>query len=82
MDFFKAILISALKEGELEVTSPWSDETFVRVCEGKCYQMLSDIRDIIADDSVDDPECFLRIESIVSLFEREGISAGNRHDFG
>lgn len=40
------------------------------------------IREILADDTVDDPECFRRIEAIVSLLEDLGISCGGRHDFG
>lgn len=40
------------------------------------------IRDILADDSLSDAECFARIEAIVALLEDLGISCGGRHDFG
>ena len=40
------------------------------------------IREILADDTLEDPECFQRIEAIVSLLEDMGISCGGRHDFG
>lgn len=43
---------------------------------------LLKIRDILADDTLSDPECFHRIEAIVSLMEDLGISCGGRHDFG
>lgn len=44
------------------------------------YQLLLEIQKVIQDDSLDDPECFIRIEKIVTLFERHGLSAGSRHD--
>ena len=40
------------------------------------------IREILADDTLEDPECFQRIEAIVSLLEDMGISCGGRHEFG
>ena len=43
---------------------------------------LLKIRDILADGSMDDPECFQRIEAIVRLMEDLGIPGGGRHDFG
>ena len=45
-------------------------------------QALRNIQEILADDTLDDPACFHRIESIVSLLEDLGISCGGRHDFG
>ena len=43
---------------------------------------LRNIQEILADDAMDDPECFHRIEAIVSLLEDMGLSCGGRHDFG
>ncbi len=40
------------------------------------------IREILADDSLDDPACFQKIEAIISVLEELGISSGSRHDFG
>ena len=40
------------------------------------------IKHIVQDDSLDDKECFAKIEAIVILFETLGIDSGNRHDFG
>ena len=34
--------------------------------EKRCFVLLERIRQILADDTLDDPECFQRIESIVS----------------
>lgn len=52
------------------------------IVEGICYRTLCAIRDILADDSLDDKECFQKIEQIVCLFEEIGSDAGTRHDFG
>ena len=43
---------------------------------------LRNIQKILADDTLDDPECFHRIKAIVSLLEDMGLSCGGRHDFG
>ena len=43
---------------------------------------LRNIQEILGDDTLDDPECFHRIEAIVSLLEDMGLSCGGRHDFG
>ena len=42
---------------------------------------LLKIRDILSDDTLDDPACCARIEAIVSLLEDLGIDCGERHDF-
>ncbi|HIV19428.1 MAG TPA: hypothetical protein IAC82_09020 [Candidatus Merdivicinus intestinigallinarum] len=49
--------------------------------ERSCYQLLKQIQEILKDDTLDDPECFMRIEKIVSLLEEHNISSGVRHDF-
>ena len=43
---------------------------------------LRSIQAILPDDTLDDPECFHRIEAIVSLLEDMGLSCGGRHDLG
>ena len=37
---------------------------------------------VIEDDSLEDDECFMKIEEIVCAFENLGSGGGNRHDFG
>ena len=46
-----------------------------------CYLTLQKIKAIIENDSLDDPECFQRIEQIVCTLEEIGSDGGNRHDF-
>ena len=52
------------------------------IVDGVCYQALHQIREILADPSLSDPECFDRIEKIVCVLEELGSDAGSRHDFG
>jgi len=44
-------------------------------------QVLEKIQCILDDDTLDDPECFERIESIVKVFYANNIST-SRHDWG
>ena len=41
---------------------------------------LRQIRDILADGTLSDENCFQRIEAIVRLLEDLGIDCGDRHD--
>ena len=43
--------------------------------------MLQKIKMILQDESLDDESCFLKIEEIVSAFEKIGSDGGARHDF-
>ncbi len=45
------------------------------------YTALDQIRRIVRDETLDDKECFMRIEKIISVFEEIGSNAGTRHDF-
>ena len=47
-----------------------------------CYEAICKIRAILNDDSLSDPECFMKIEEIVSVLEDIGSDGGSRHDFG
>lgn len=42
---------------------------------------LKKIKAIIDDGSVNDDECFMKIEEIICLFKEIEIDGGNRHDF-
>ena len=42
--------------------------------------LLAEIQDILNDHLLDDPECFEKIDALVSAFHRRGIEV-YRHDF-
>lgn len=48
----------------------------------KCYKALQKIKAILEDDSLEDSECFYRIEENICVFEELGSGCDNRHDFG
>ena len=52
-----------------------------KLTEMRCYQAISEIYKIVSDDTIDDVECFQRIEKIVCALETLGIGGGGRHDF-
>ena len=39
------------------------------VAESRATALLSQIRDILNDETLDDPDCFRRIEAVVELFQ-------------
>ena len=42
-------------------------------------RVLSEIKQVLDDPSLDDPECFYRIDSIVDVFYQAGLST-RRHE--
>ena len=80
MELYKEILAQALTYGEVKITFPNCD--LEKLVEGECYQALQKIKAIIQDDSLEDKECFMKIEEIVNILESVGSSGGFRHNFG
>ena len=62
--------------------TPNFEENLQKVIETQCYQALQKIKAIIEDDSLENPECFMKIEKIVCALEEVGSGGGFRHDFG
>lgn len=82
MTLYQEILAHALSKGEVRITFPGNESDLCQIVENKAYQTLQKIKDVLSDDSLDDPECFMRIEEIVCAFESLGSDGGSRHDFG
>ena len=82
MTLYKEILAHALSKGEIKITFPGDAKDLSKIVEGEAYKTLLRIKEIITDDSLDDPECFMKIEEIVCAFEALGSDGGSRHDFG
>ena len=79
MELYKEILSDALSQYLSGCTLP---QTEAQLVESRCCNALKKIKAIIQDDSLDDRECFEKIEQIVCVFEEIGSSGGSRHDFG
>ncbi len=82
MELYKEILVKVLKEQIISVTFPNLTISTKEIIELECYKALQTIKTIIQDDSIDDKECFAKIEKIICVFEKVGSDGGNRHDFG
>lgn len=52
------------------------------IIQDRCYQALCRIKEILEDETLDDPACFQKIEEVVCALEELGTDAGIRHDFG
>ena len=48
--------------------------------EMKCYHAIEEIKKILEEDTLNDAECFERIEKIIVIFEALGSGIHGRHD--
>lgn len=55
------------------------EETLARRVDSEAVRILSEIKAILNDPELDDPECFCRIEAIVDAFYQAGLST-RRHE--
>lgn len=51
------------------------------LAESKAAKLISDIKTILDDEALDDPQCFQRIDAIVDMFHAAGLNV-TRHDWG
>ena len=79
MEILQRMVANMISRGEATVIL--SDD-MTKHLENRCFEVLERIREIVADDELDDPECFQRIEQIVCELEIIGVDCGSRHDFG
>lgn len=52
-----------------------------RETDSEALRVLEEIRRVLDDDTLDDPDCFRRIEAVVKAFHAHDIST-TRHDWG
>ncbi len=81
-EFLRHMFVRALITGEIQVRFDGVGVTVGEIIEGKCYQALQEIREILDDHTLSDENCFARIEQIICVFEKLGSDGGSRHDFG
>ena len=83
MELYQEILRHILAGEKIQVSFPeLTDSDVTKIVELECYRALRKIKTILEDDSLEDSECFYRIEEIVCVFVELGSDCGNRHDFG
>lgn len=84
MELYEEILLNTLCDEKtvVEVSFPNLTIDAEKIVGAASYGALIGIQNILRDDSLNDKECFYKIEEIVRIFERLGSDCGNRHDFG
>lgn len=81
MELYKEILISLLARSSVEVSFSGLNGDIAALVEAASYQALQRIKAAVHDDSLDDPECFRKVEEIIRVLEDIGSDGGSRHDF-
>ena len=81
MELYTEILKQILSNTETQVTFPNLHLDAKEIVDSVSYQALVKIKHILEDDTLQDQECFQKIEEIVYVFEELGSDGGNRHDF-
>ncbi|MGM9916076.1 hypothetical protein [Anaerotignum sp.] len=81
MKLFQDILKEILMEEEVQVVFPNLKMSPSELVEMRCYMALRQIKKILEDDTLEDKECFAKIEEIVHIFEVMGSDCGTRHEF-
>ncbi len=76
----KALYNKTLEQLVMTYVSTLSIEELAPRLNAEAMNLLSEIKAILDDDAVEDPECFHRIDEIVSAFWAKGIYT-SRHDW-
>lgn len=82
MELYRDILCDILESEEFEIMLPKWKMKVDEMIEMKCYQAIEEIKKILEEDTLNDAECFERIEKIIVIFEALGSGIHGRHDFG
>ncbi len=83
MNLWQEMLCRQLENQRVEITFPQIDRIDLnRLLETESYIALQMIKNIIRDETLDDKDCFEKIEEIIRVLESIGSNGGLRHDFG
>lgn len=82
MELHAEILAHYLSKENAQIVFPDLQLNAAEILQLQCYQALRRIKAIIQDDTLEDAECFTRIEEIICALEEIGSSGGVRHDLG
>ena len=82
MKLYIDILKGILEKEDITVIFPnWNGINIKDICEMQCYKTLAEMKSVIEDNTLEDKECFWKIEKIISIFEQLGSDGRTRHDF-
>ncbi len=72
MELYEQILCETIAREVL----PSLQIDYVKLLEQKCYQAIVRIRKVVEDQTLEDSECFERVEEIVCALDDLGIGGG------
>ena len=78
---FTASVVGELIAIELVLGSDAAWKMIRELAEERCFQALREIRNVLDDSGLTDPECFAEIEKIISVLEELGVGCGRWHDY-
>ncbi len=83
MTLDQELLQGLLRSQPMEIRFPGLKEgSLAALLHSAAYQALEEITRTVRDETLDDPQCFEKIEQIIGILEKHGIDPGFRHDFG
>ncbi len=80
MELYREILCHILSKTNIEISFP-NMESPSDLFRDVCYRTLKKIKSVLEDSTLDDTECFEKIEQIMEIFEDIGSRISQRHDF-
>ncbi len=80
MELWRELLISGLQNENYKFDY-MNDKILKEITENRCYKILLEIKQTIEDEKLTDQDCFIKIEKILCLLEKNGVFC-DRHDFG
>jgi len=80
LDLYREILAKVLEQEKAEIYFPDLSIDATEIVSQKSYQTLMKISRIIRDDTLNDKDCYRKIEAIIQALEAIGSNGGSRHD--
>lgn len=74
----EALYVNAIGREVIKWAKDYDPRLLAQKVDTDAGLLLREIQSILNDDTLDDPECFYRIDAIVMAFHRAGLST-NRH---
>lgn len=74
--------VRAVAQEMLRFAKSTGEETLARGVDSEAVRILTEIKGVLDDPELDDPECFLRIDAIVDVFYRAGLSTRRHIEYG
>ncbi len=80
MELWRELLISGLQNENYKLDYV-NDQIIKEMVEKRSYEVLLQVKQIIDNEKLSDKDCFIKIEEILCVLEKNNIFC-DRHDFG